>query len=108
MLIQLGAIWRPLRTSVYVRRPRNNVRVIDNYSLDLYYVAFPKDTWGPKTLVYCVFVLDTAQTILLTYDIFNTFATHFGDFELLNSLKNEWLSVPVFGGICAQCFWAIL
>lgn len=67
--------------------------------LDWYYLAFPKDRWQVKLLVYGVAMLDTAQTILVTSDIFDAYARHFGDQVVLNTSGLEWFAVPVLNGI---------
>ncbi|KLO12208.1 hypothetical protein SCHPADRAFT_941395 [Schizopora paradoxa] len=74
----------------------------------IYYLAFPNDTRISKCLVYGLYLIETAQTVLLTHDAFNIYATHFGDLDVLTSVQLQWLSIPIFGGIvsCAvQVFY---
>ncbi|KLO12195.1 hypothetical protein SCHPADRAFT_941385 [Schizopora paradoxa] len=74
----------------------------------IYHLAFPNDTRISKCLVYGVYLIETAQTVMLTHDAFNIYATHFGDFAVLNSAQLEWLGIPIFSGIvsCAvQMFY---
>lgn len=66
---------------------------------DMYHLSFPKDTWTPKLLVYGTYILETAQTIIVTYDIFNTYARHFGDLAALDQLQNEWIAIPFMTSI---------
>ncbi|KAJ7265309.1 hypothetical protein C8J57DRAFT_1622413 [Mycena rebaudengoi] len=47
--------------------------------LDLYYQAFPNDTRFKKYLVYTVYTIEFAQTILSTHDAFATFGYDFTD-----------------------------
>ncbi|EKM52270.1 uncharacterized protein PHACADRAFT_100501, partial [Phanerochaete carnosa HHB-10118-sp] len=65
----------------------------------LYHLSFPKDKWLVKGLVYFVYLIDTAQTILVTRDVFVAFALHFGNLDVLDSIQLEWLAVPVFSSI---------
>ncbi|EKM52239.1 uncharacterized protein PHACADRAFT_148756 [Phanerochaete carnosa HHB-10118-sp] len=65
----------------------------------LYYIAFPRDRWTLKTLVYSVYVIETVQTILVTYDAFNEYASGFGSLEALDAGGLNWISVPIFSGI---------
>ncbi|KIP07575.1 hypothetical protein PHLGIDRAFT_70814, partial [Phlebiopsis gigantea 11061_1 CR5-6] len=64
-----------------------------------YYVAFPRDAWFPQIIVYGVYALDTAQTIIVTDDVFNAYAKHFGNEKILDSVGMEWLAVPVLTSI---------
>jgi hypothetical protein len=34
---------------------------------DLYYISFPTDPWLFKTVIYVIYLIETAYTILLTY-----------------------------------------
>lgn len=43
--------------------------------------------------------MDTAQTIIVSYDAFNTFARHFGDITYLDVLQNEWMAIPLMTSI---------
>lgn len=72
---------------------------VDVFFPDLYYLSFPKDSLVPRLLVYGVFLVDTAQVVLVTSDVFNSYARHYGDLEVLDSMQNEWLAVPVFSSI---------
>lgn len=66
---------------------------------DLYHLAFPGDGWVAKSLVYSIYLLDTAQTFIVTSDVFETYARHYGDMAQLKSQHNEWLAVPIFSSI---------
>ncbi|EKM52235.1 uncharacterized protein PHACADRAFT_260469 [Phanerochaete carnosa HHB-10118-sp] len=65
----------------------------------LYHLAFPDDRWTAKSLVYGIFLLDSAQTFIVTSDAFDTYARHYGDSAQLLQQHNEWLAVPVFSSI---------
>ncbi|KIP12183.1 hypothetical protein PHLGIDRAFT_124345 [Phlebiopsis gigantea 11061_1 CR5-6] len=65
----------------------------------LYHVSFPKDSLFAKSLVYGVYLLDTAQTFIVTSDVYQTYAKHYGDLDQLSMMHNEWLAVPIFSGI---------
>ncbi|KAH8824437.1 hypothetical protein DL96DRAFT_1614091 [Flagelloscypha sp. PMI_526] len=71
---------------------------------DLYYIGFPKDRWGLKTLVYGVFILEMTQTIIQCHDKFELYAKDFGDLASLNKQRLSWyVAIPVLtaltGGI---------
>ncbi|CDO78113.1 hypothetical protein BN946_scf184611.g5 [Trametes cinnabarina] len=65
----------------------------------LYHLAFPKDSVIVKTLVYSVYMIETAQTIIIAHDAFNAYAKGYGDLNALGSAQTEWLAVPIFSGI---------
>lgn len=72
--------------------------LIHNY-LDWYYLAFPKDKWRTKGLVLFIYLIETAQTLVMTNDCWKTFVKGFGDVSALNDVFNEWLAVPLFTAI---------
>ncbi|GJE98660.1 hypothetical protein PsYK624_148950 [Phanerochaete sordida] len=75
----------------------------------LYYLSFPSDRTVNKALVYIVYIIEFAQTILVTHDGFRAYAAHYGDFQVLESAQLEWIAVPVMSGVvsCAvQMFYA--
>lgn len=65
----------------------------------LYHISFPRDRWTTKALVYFVYVIDTVQTCLVTRDVFNGYARHYGNLDVLDSIQTEWLAVPVFSSV---------
>lgn len=65
----------------------------------MYHVAFPEDGWFPKCLVYGIYLLDTAQTFIVTSDVYQVYAKHYGQLDELTAMHNEWLAVPIFSGI---------
>ncbi|KIP08630.1 hypothetical protein PHLGIDRAFT_69091, partial [Phlebiopsis gigantea 11061_1 CR5-6] len=65
----------------------------------LYHYAFPNDGPFRKILVSIVYVLDTAQTFVVTGDVFQVYAKHYGEVDQLSAMHNEWLAVPVFSSI---------
>ena len=73
----------------------------DYIFLDLYYLSFPRDRWTEKALVLFVYLLETAQTLLMTNDCWNVYVKSFADIVyLLNgTLEHEWLTVPIFTAI---------
>ncbi|KAL0575670.1 hypothetical protein V5O48_006302 [Marasmius crinis-equi] len=75
----------------------------------IYYTAFPKDKLYFRSLVYTVFVLDSIQTIMITYDAFQTFAYGFGDMNKLGRVGLFWFDLCFLDGIIAfavQSFFA--
>ncbi|KAF8970459.1 hypothetical protein BDZ97DRAFT_1791532 [Flammula alnicola] len=72
---------------------------------DFYCAAFPKDRFLLKTVIYAVYMLESAQTLLLSVDAFKMFAIGFGNstsFAKLD-LHSGWFSIPIMSGIIA-CF----
>ncbi len=67
---------------------------------DIYYISFPKDRLFTKCLVSVIYILETAQTAMLGYDAFEMLAKGFRSVDALDSLQNEWLTVPIFTGVC--------
>ncbi|EKM52244.1 uncharacterized protein PHACADRAFT_148765 [Phanerochaete carnosa HHB-10118-sp] len=65
----------------------------------LYHIAFPRDRWTMKTLVYGVYLVEMVQTILVTHDAFGEYARGFGNLKALNAEGLHWIAVPVFSGI---------
>ncbi|KAJ6580377.1 hypothetical protein DFH09DRAFT_1309714 [Mycena vulgaris] len=75
----------------------------------LYYEAFPIDRLITKCLVYILFTIDVAQTILITHDAFATFGYGFGDVSAVTKLRLNYLTIPIIGGLVAfiaQSFYA--
>ncbi|KAF9479641.1 hypothetical protein BDN70DRAFT_993351 [Pholiota conissans] len=66
-----------------------------------YFQAFPKDRTALKALVYGVYILELAQTLLLTDTMWNAFGKSFGDPEELNDTGTTWLSIFLIGGLVA-------
>jgi len=52
-----------------------------------------------KLLVYFFLALEVAQTIMVTRDTYNVFATGFGNYIGLNDLHLLWLTLPILGGL---------
>ncbi len=71
------------------------------FSLDLYYLAFPKDRKFTKRLVYGIYIIEFVQTMFFTHDAFAMFGYGFGDIETLTRMYFGWLTVPIMSGIGA-------
>ena len=54
-----------------------------------------------KALVAFTYLMEMAQTFVMTSDAFRKFGTGFGSVDALNAIMNEWLVVPVFTAISA-------
>jgi hypothetical protein len=54
-----------------------------------------------KALVYIVYLLETAQTMILTGSIWNMLARGFGDLLGIDEIGTNWLSVCLIGGLGA-------
>lgn len=75
----------------------------------MYYIAFPNDSLKSKVLVYTVYALEIAQTVMSTMTAFHVFATGYGDFDAYNDIWIVWFSVPLMSGIVAflaEAFYA--
>ncbi|KAK7045001.1 hypothetical protein R3P38DRAFT_2882054 [Favolaschia claudopus] len=74
-----------------------------------YYQAFPKDRISTKCIVYILFVLELAQTIIMTYFAYTIFGAGFGNVETFDRSALEWFPVCILGSIVAgivQIFYA--
>ena len=67
--------------------------------IDWYYLAFPRDKWRAKGLVLFIYLIETAQTLVMTNDCRNTFVKGFGDINSLNDIFDEWLAIPLLTAI---------
>ena len=62
-------------------------------------MSFPNDRWHWKFLIYFLFVVELAQTILATQDAYTVYAEGFGQFAALDNLHLLWLTLPVMSGL---------
>ncbi|PPQ84155.1 hypothetical protein CVT25_002021 [Psilocybe cyanescens] len=67
----------------------------------LHHIAFPTETFFLKAMVYTVYGLEMAQTILVSKTLFNTFVYNFFNTDALDQIFDLWFSVPIIGGIVA-------
>ncbi|KAJ8087668.1 hypothetical protein PM082_006503 [Marasmius tenuissimus] len=67
----------------------------------MYYTAFPKDVRWLQVLVYTVVLLDTSQTVMVTYDNYTTFAKGFGNMNRLNEVGLLWIDLCFVDGLVA-------
>ncbi|PBK84759.1 hypothetical protein ARMGADRAFT_604426 [Armillaria gallica] len=77
--------------------------------LYLYYLAFPNDRRFIKYLVYGIYVVEFAQTMIIARDAFKAFGYGFGDVEGLTSMFDNWLTGPIMSAVAAgvgQVFYA--
>ncbi|KAJ8092669.1 hypothetical protein PM082_006997 [Marasmius tenuissimus] len=75
----------------------------------LYYLAFKRDKWVVKALVYGLLILDTVQTVLITYDVYIKYGLEYGNVAGLAAMRNAWLSIPTISALNAtvvQLFFA--
>jgi hypothetical protein len=66
---------------------------------DLYWLAFPNDRMHLKCLVYGIYILEFAQSVLTIKVGFWIFVTGFGDVGALESSNTLWSSVPILTAI---------
>ena len=69
----------------------------------MYSQTFYEDPTKIKLVVYCTYLLQTAQILIYTNDVWQSFATGFGNFNVVGSAKLSWLSICVIGGIGMFC-----
>uniref|UniRef100_A0A0W0F2R7 DUF6534 domain-containing protein n=1 Tax=Moniliophthora roreri TaxID=221103 RepID=A0A0W0F2R7_MONRR len=69
----------------------------------IYWSAFPTDRWAAQALVYGLYLTETAQSVLLTHDAFQTFALGFMSPDALDDLHKLWLDVYLYDGLVATC-----
>ncbi|KAJ8091613.1 hypothetical protein PM082_020843 [Marasmius tenuissimus] len=78
-------------------------------SKDLYYNAFPNDALKFQLLVYGIYIVELAQTILVTHDVFEIFAYGYGSMKALNEIHLLWFHACILPGLVAftvQVFFA--
>ncbi|EEB92524.1 hypothetical protein MPER_08953 [Moniliophthora perniciosa FA553] len=69
----------------------------------MYWTVFPTDSRLAQALVYGIYLLETAQTILLTHDAFQAFVYGFMDPASLDKIYHLWLDVYLFDALVALC-----
>ncbi|KAK0493074.1 hypothetical protein EDD18DRAFT_430164 [Armillaria luteobubalina] len=52
-----------------------------------------------KYLVYGIYIIEFAQTMIFTYDAFATFGYGFGDMEALTGMYFNWFTVPIMSAL---------
>jgi len=55
----------------------------------IYYLCFPADKWHTKALVYAVYIIEIVQTVIVTEDSYNAYASGFGNVSVLESMQLE-------------------
>ena len=56
-------------------------------------------------MVYAIFLIETAQTVLITHDAFDAYVMSFGDLNELDTMQNEWLAVPLISAVGTCGIW---
>ncbi|KAL0575936.1 hypothetical protein V5O48_006048 [Marasmius crinis-equi] len=69
----------------------------------LYYTAFPRDRLAFQLLVYGIYIIETIQTVMITWDAFQNFAFGFGNVGALDQMNLIWLDCCIFDGLVAFC-----
>ncbi|KAK0186998.1 hypothetical protein F5146DRAFT_1063213 [Armillaria mellea] len=75
----------------------------------IYYISFPKDNLASKTVVYLLWLIETAQTVTNIYYTFHTFCYNFGNLAGLDDVHITWFAIPIMSGLVgciAQLFYA--
>ncbi|KAL0566021.1 hypothetical protein V5O48_015994 [Marasmius crinis-equi] len=65
----------------------------------IYLINFPNDKTFIRLLVYGIFILDTAQTVLITFDTFNVFVYGFGDPGKIDDETLMWFDLCIVNGL---------
>ncbi|KAJ7185129.1 hypothetical protein GGX14DRAFT_383702, partial [Mycena pura] len=76
--------------------------------LYLYHLSFPRDPKYIKCLVYSVFILDLASTVMCVADAYHWFASGFESIAALNDTFLSGFDTPMIGALLAaivQCFY---
>lgn len=71
----------------------------DPHLLDNYHVSFPHDSRISKAIVYVLYCIELAQTLIMTRDCFTSYAAGFGDLRALDAAQTEWLASPILIGV---------
>ncbi|KAF8169975.1 hypothetical protein K438DRAFT_2024530 [Mycena galopus ATCC 62051] len=74
-----------------------------------YYLAFPKDRTSTKVIVYTLFVLEVAQTGIMSYFAYTVFGSGYGNLDVFQKSALEWFPVCILGSVIAgtvQLFYA--
>ena len=50
-------------------------------------------------MVYSVLLLEVAQTVISSLDVYSGLAQNFGSIAHLDAINQHWLTVPIFGAI---------
>ncbi|KAI3612898.1 hypothetical protein WG66_005315 [Moniliophthora roreri] len=74
----------------------------------MYWTVFPNDSRPSRALVYGIYLLETAQTILLTHDAFQTFVFGFMDPASVDNVYYLWLDVYLFDALGPDCYLPLL
>lgn len=69
---------------------------------DMYSQSSDHDQWKLRALVYGLFLIETVQVILASYDSFHELALSWGIFSGLTNVYTTWLTLPVLTGISAS------
>ncbi|KAK0493073.1 hypothetical protein EDD18DRAFT_1333860 [Armillaria luteobubalina] len=73
---------------------------------NLYYLAFSMDRKFTNYLVYGIYIIESAQTMIFTHDAFATFGYGFGDMEALTGMYSNWFTVPIMSVLLSrQVLW---
>ena len=67
--------------------------------IDIYYLSYPGDTSARKTFVGFVYVMELAQTVMATHDIFSAVASGWGTPGALDHIYWSCVDVPIMSSI---------
>ncbi|KAF9264344.1 hypothetical protein L218DRAFT_808330, partial [Marasmius fiardii PR-910] len=75
----------------------------------IYYNAFPNDRKGVQAMIYGLYIAETIQTVMVTWDAFQYFSFGFGQPAALKEINLVWLDCCIIEGAVAftvQMFYA--
>ena len=82
------------------RRPLLVQSAFNYISSDIYYLAFPNDSFQRKFLVYAVYIAEVVQAIILARMGYIQFGAGFGNFNAINAIPVIfWFGVPILNSI---------
>ncbi|TFY83365.1 hypothetical protein EWM64_g650 [Hericium alpestre] len=81
------------------------------FSKDIYHLCFVKDQWKIRAVVYCTYIWELLQTILIIRDAYVILGSGWGDLAKPLAPELLWFSVPIqtgFGtGVLTACISAV-
>lgn len=95
------SLWVRILHHAQVACPRYRAKAADALHplLVLYYFAFPNDNLHLKLVVWSVYILELAQTVIISYSLYQQFVYGFLDVNSLDEIGWNWLAVPILGGM---------
>ena len=90
------SLFKSVRTSTL---PFGNASIHRIVCSDIYHISFPKDPRWRKAVVAGIYMLETLQLIIATYEAFGVYAKGWGNLAAFDDVGIDWLSGPVLTAI---------